>query len=60
MLGYVRDLENHPAKILIQSGVKITISPDDYIIFGELGTTMDFMLSVLYFQFDLRDLKWCL
>ena len=49
MLGYVRDLNNHPAKILMQSGVKISISPDDYIIFGEKGTTMDFFLSVVYF-----------
>lgn len=40
--------------------MKITISPDDYTIFGELGTTMDYLLSILYFQFDLKDIKWCL
>lgn len=59
LLGYCRDLTYHPAKLLIANGNPISISPDDYFCYGEDGVTMDFFLAMLYFDFDLRDLKWC-
>lgn len=59
LLGYCRDLVHHPAKQLIANGNPITLNPDDYFCFGEHGATPDFFLAVLYFDFDLRDLKWC-
>jgi len=59
-LGFCRDLHYHPAKIFIQNGIPITINPDDYFCFGVKGVTMDFFLTVIYMEFDLRDLKWVL
>ncbi len=60
LLGYVRDLRWHPAKILMNSGVKISINPDDYTIWDIEGTTIDFLLAAIYWDFDLKDLKWCI
>ena len=60
LLGYVRDLHWHPAKILIQNGVKVSISPDDFLNWDERGVTADHFLLFLYCDFDLKDIKWCL
>ena len=60
LLGYVRDLNWHPGKILMQNGVRVSISPDDFLNWDEHGVTIDFFLAFAYFDFDLRDIKWCL
>ena len=60
LLGYCRDLRWHPAKFLINCGIKLSINPDDYLIFGEKGTTMDFLLAMVFWEFDLCDVKWCI
>ena len=44
----------------MQSGVKVTINPDDYGIFNERGVTLDYLLSMIYLNFDLKDFKCCL
>lgn len=59
LLGYCRDLAYHPAKTLMANGIPVTINPDDYFCFGEKGVTMDYFLAMIFFDFNLKDLKWC-
>ena len=33
MLGYVKDYRNHPIRILVENGVRVTINTDDLLIF---------------------------
>lgn len=60
LLGYVKDLRWHPAKQMINYDVPFTINPDDYTLWGAEGGSFDFFLAALYWDFDLRDLKWCI
>ena len=60
LLGYVRDLKWHPAKQLINHGVPFTLNSDDNMLWDVEVGSFDFMLAALYWDFDLRDLKWCI
>lgn len=60
LLGYTRDLHHHPAQHYMAYGLKLSINPDDYLIWDEKGVTIDYLISVLYWNFDLKDLKTCL
>lgn len=33
MLGYVKDYRNHPIRVLVENGVRVTINTDDLLIF---------------------------
>jgi len=57
VLGYVPDLRNHPAILLMRSGIRISINPDDPAIFGSGGVTCDFVVAVLAWDLSLADLK---
>lgn len=44
VLGYVHDLRNHPGLIMMNNGVRLTISSDDAAIFGYADLSFDFAL----------------
>lgn len=58
ILGYVRDLRNHPAAQYIREGIPCTLSPDDPGIFDYNGVSPDFWAAYLAWDLDLRDVKW--
>lgn len=60
LLGYCRDLRHHPAQQLIANNISITLNPDDYFCWDEDGVTMDYFLACVFWNFDLKDLKWCI
>ena len=33
MLGYVKDYRDHPIRVLVENGVRVTINTDDLLIF---------------------------
>ncbi len=47
VLGYVKDLRCHPARMLMNLGVPLTISSDDPAFFNYSGITHDFVLATL-------------
>lgn len=57
LLGYTKDLRNHPVRFLINQGVQISISSDDPGFFGYDGVAVDFTMLVLAWELDIRDLK---
>ena len=57
ILGYIRDLRLHPAYTYMKSGVEITLSSDDPLIFDYEGLTYDYWHAFMAWQLDLKDLK---
>ncbi|MBX2817405.1 MAG: hypothetical protein KTR24_15460 [Saprospiraceae bacterium] len=57
ILGYVRDLRIHPASIFWGSGIPLTISSDDPLIFDYHGLSYDFWSIFLAWELGLADLK---
>ena len=57
VLGYVKDLRQHPMAYLIRRGVQVSISSDDPGLFGYEGVTLDYLYAMGAWQLDLRDLK---
>jgi adenosine deaminase CECR1 len=57
ILGYVKDLRNHPALTYLHEGLAVTISPDDPGIFGYKGVTPDYWEACVAWELDLRALK---
>jgi adenosine deaminase CECR1 len=57
VLGYVKDLRQHPVSYLIRRGVQASISSDDPGLFGYEGTTLDYLYAMGSWMLDLRDLK---
>jgi adenosine deaminase CECR1 len=57
ILGYVRDLRNHPGLLYLKLGLPITISSDDPAPFGYEGVTPDFWAIFLAWELDLPQLK---
>lgn len=58
-LGYYNDLRVHPAKLFLNYGIKITLSPDDPSFFDYIGVSLDFYICALAQKFDLKDFKLC-
>ncbi|GBG33733.1 Adenosine deaminase 2 [Hondaea fermentalgiana] len=56
-LGYVDDLRNHPGLMMLNAGVKITISSDDAATFGYDDVTYDFALVAKAWGLTLAQLK---
>ena len=57
ILGYLRDLRLHPAYTYLKSGVDISISSDDPLIFDYEGLSYDYWHIYMAWQLDLKDLK---
>ena len=57
VLGYVRDMRNHPALLYIQLGIPISISSDDPSIFQYKGVTPDYWAIYLAWHLDLATVK---
>ena len=57
VLGYTRDLRNHPIRWLLHHGLQVSISSDDPGFFNYEGVTLDYAYVVLAWELDLMDLK---
>lgn len=57
ILGYVSDLRNHPARVLLANQVNLSINSDDPGVFGYEGLSYDFWMAYLNWDLTLRDLK---
>jgi len=56
-LGYVSDLRNHPARILIANGVPCSINSDDPGVYGYSGLSYDFWVAFMAWDLDLGKIK---
>lgn len=57
VLGYTRDLRQHPIRDLTYRGVQWSISSDDPGFFDYEGVTLDYCYATLAWELTLRDLK---
>lgn len=57
ILGYVRDLRNHPAALYLKLGLPISISSDDPATFDYEGVTPDYWSIFYAWELDLRQMK---
>ena len=57
ILGYVRDMRNHPVRFMLCQGVQASISSDDPGFFGYEGVTMDYVYATVCWDLDMTDLK---
>lgn len=57
ILGYIRDLRNHPASTYLRRGINCTISSDDPLIFDYHGLSYDYWSIFLAWELDLASLK---
>ncbi len=57
LLGYIRDLRNHPASTYLRRGINCTISSDDPLIFDYHGLSYDYWSIFLAWELDLAALK---
>ena len=57
ILGYVSDLRNHPARVLLANNVNLSINSDDPGVFGYDGLSYDFWMAYLNWDLTVKDLK---
>jgi adenosine deaminase CECR1 len=57
VLGYIRDLRNHPASTYLRRGVACSISSDDPLIFDYNGLSYDYWSIYMAWELDLAALK---
>ncbi len=57
VLGYTKDLRQHPVSYLIRRGIQASISSDDPGLFGYQGVTLDYVYATGAWDLNLRDLK---
>lgn len=57
ILGYVSDLRNHPARVLLSNGVQCSINSDDPSVYGYEGLNYDFWVAFMYWELDVKALK---
>ncbi|WP_273006186.1 adenosine kinase [Chryseobacterium sp.] len=57
ILGYVSDLRNHPARVLMSNGVQCSINSDDPSVYGYDGLSYDFWVAFVYWELDVKALK---
>ncbi|OYU56572.1 MAG: adenosine kinase [Chitinophagaceae bacterium BSSC1] len=56
-LGYVSDLRNHPARVLMANGIQCSINSDDPGVFGYDGLSYDFWVAFMAWDLELTGLK---
>ncbi|ASK29894.1 adenosine kinase [Chryseobacterium sp. T16E-39] len=57
ILGYVSDLRNHPARVLLSNGIQCSINSDDPSVYGYNGLGYDFWAAFVYWELDVKALK---
>jgi len=57
VLGYVSDMRNHPARVLLSNGIQCSISSDDPSVYGYAGLSYDFWVALVYWELDIKALK---
>ncbi|HFK5583857.1 TPA: adenosine kinase [Elizabethkingia anophelis] len=57
ILGYVSDMRNHPARVLLSNGVQCSINSDDPGVYGYEGLSYDFWVAFVYWELDIKALK---
>jgi adenosine deaminase CECR1 len=57
VLGYVKDLRQHPINYLMTRGIQFSISSDDPGFFGYEGVTLDYVYGTCAWSLTIRDLK---
>ncbi|WP_343686451.1 adenosine kinase [Chryseobacterium gleum] len=57
ILGYVSDLRNHPARVLLSNGIQCSINSDDPSVYGYTGLSYDFWATLVYWELDVKALK---
>lgn len=57
ILGYVSDLRNHPARVLLSNGVQCSINSDDPSVYGYEGLNYDFWVAFVSWELDVKALK---
>jgi len=57
ILGYVSDLRNHPARVLLANGIQCSINSDDPGVYGYNGLSYDFWVATINWELDLKALK---
>lgn len=57
ILGYVSDMRNHPARVLLSNGVQCSINSDDPGVYGYEGLSYDFWVAFVYWELDVKALK---
>ncbi|WP_099767873.1 adenosine kinase [Chryseobacterium sp. 52] len=57
VLGYVSDLRNHPARVLLSNGIQCSINSDDPSVYGYEGLGYDFWAAFVYWELDVKALK---
>ncbi len=57
ILGYVSDLRNHPARVLLSNGIQCSINSDDPSVYGYNGLSYDFWVTLVYWELDMKALK---
>ena len=57
VLGYVSDLRNHPARVLLSNGIQCSINSDDPSVYGYEGLSYDFWVAFMYWELDVKALK---
>ncbi|ROI06687.1 MULTISPECIES: adenosine kinase [unclassified Chryseobacterium] len=57
ILGYVSDLRNHPARVLLSNGIQCSINSDDPSVYGYEGLSYDFWMAFVYWELDVKALK---
>ena len=57
VLGYTRDLRQHPVNYMMTRGLQFSINSDDPCFFGYEGVTLDYVYATCAWMLTLRDLK---
>jgi len=57
VLGYVSDMRNHPARVLLSNGIQCSINSDDPSVYGYEGLSYDFWVAFMYWELDVKALK---
>lgn len=57
VLGYVNDIRNHPARVLLKNGIQGALSNDDPGVFGYEGLAYDFWYVFIGWELDLKAIK---
>lgn len=57
ILGYVSDMRNHPARVMLSNGIQCSINSDDPAVYGYEGLSYDFWMAYVSWELDLKALK---